>query len=259
MAPGVRKAGRYLRGRNRDIVSDTRSIRFPWPVEVSLMICVVIWGTNFVVLKAALPTMHAQALNFFRMVASLLAVASVHMWASRQLGQGVFELLKLHPVKVIATGILGYTVYQIAFILGLDGTTAGSAALIMASSPVWTAILAVLMGLERLALKAWGGLFVSLAGVAFIILSGQEVSLGVDALKGNLIMLVAAVCWASYTTFNRPLLKRVPAIALTFYGVLFSMVPLAMVAAPYFPESPGPRYAPSFGLPSRFQVPSQRA
>ena len=212
------------------------SRRFPWPVEASLLFCVVIWGTNFVILKAALPSMPAQALNFLRMTASLVAVAAVHVWHTRREGTSVFETLRHDPKRTIAVGILGYTVYQIAFIAGLDRTLAGSAALIMSSSPIWTAVLAAILGYEKLKAAAWAGLAISLVGVTAIILSGQEVDLGADVLTGNLIMVVAAICWASYTTLNRPLLRDIPAVSLTFYGVLVSMLPLLAVSWPYLKE-----------------------
>ncbi|MFT5142261.1 MAG: drug/metabolite transporter (DMT)-like permease [Rhodothermales bacterium] len=200
---------------------------------MSLLFSVLIWGTNFVVLKAALPAMHTQALNLLRILAAFIALSSLHVWSSRRSKTGVFDALKLDPWRVIATGLLGYTVYQVAFIVGLSNTLAGSAALIMASAPIWTAVGSALLRIERLSAAAWGGLFVSLAGTAWIILSGSKVDLGTDVLFGNLVMLLAAMLWAAYTTLNRPLLAHIPAVALTFYGVFFSILPLTVISWPY--------------------------
>ncbi len=207
--------------------------RFPWPVEVSLLFCVVIWGTNFVILKAAIPSMNAQALNLMRMLAALAALTALHTLHVRSEGQGFFETFRLSPGRIIATGLFGFTFYQTVFIVGLDNTLAGSAALIMASAPIWTAILAAMMGLDRLKPVAWGGLFVSLLGVGFIIISGQQVDLGTDVIFGNLVMVLAAMSWAGYTTLNRPLLRNVPAASLTFYGIFLSIIPLAAISWPY--------------------------
>jgi drug/metabolite transporter (DMT)-like permease len=207
--------------------------RFPWPVEVSLLFCVVVWGTNFAVLKAALPAMHPQALNVLRILAAFIALSALHVATSRRSKTGVFDALKLEPWRIIGTGLLGYTAYQVAFIVGLSNTLAGSAALIMASSPIWTAVGSALLRIERLTAAAWAGLFVSLVGTAWIILSGGEVDLGSDVLFGNMVMLLAAMLWAAYTTLNRPLLVRVPALALTFYGVFFSILPLTAISLPF--------------------------
>ncbi|MBO6577279.1 MAG: EamA family transporter [Rhodothermales bacterium] len=207
--------------------------RFPWPVEASLLFCVVIWGTNFVVLKAVMPYMNAMALNLMRILASFIAVFALHLWHTRTHGQTLFQSFREDPWRILATGLLGYTVYQVAFILGLDRTLAGSAALIMASSPIWTASLAALLGIEKLRGLGWVGLIISLFGVGFIIISGQEVDLSTDLLTGNLIMLLAAMCWAAYTTVNRPLLRNTAAVSLTFYGLLVSILPLTAISWPF--------------------------
>ncbi|NNE70032.1 MAG: EamA family transporter [Rhodothermales bacterium] len=209
---------------------------FPWPVEASLLFCVVIWGTNFVVLKAAVPFLNAQSLNLARLLAAFAAVTAVHIWHVRREGQGLLETFRFQTRRVVLVGLFGYTVYQTLFIVGLANTLAGSAALIMASSPVWTAILSVLLGHDRLRPLAWVGLLASLAGVTFIIISGQEVDLGGDMLFGNLIMLAAAISWALYTTLNRPLLRDIPAVSLTFYGLLVSIIPLIAITWPYLDE-----------------------
>lgn len=209
---------------------------FPWPVEASLIFCVVIWGTNFVVLKAAIPFMNAQSLNLARLLAAFAVVAGVHVWHVRREGQGLLETFRFQTGRVVAVGLFGYTVYQVVFIVGLANTLAGSAALIMASAPIWTAILAVVLGHDRLRPLAWLGLVISLAGVTFIIVSGQEVDLGGDVLFGNLIMLLAAMSWAGYTTLNRPLLRDIPAVSLTFYGLLVSIIPLILISWPYLDE-----------------------
>jgi drug/metabolite transporter (DMT)-like permease len=209
-----------------------------WPVEASLVTCVVIWGTNFVVLKAALPTMHPHVLNLFRLTSAFLILGGLHIQRERAAGRSVFSYMRVDPWRILATGILGYLLYQVAFIVGLANTTAGSAALIMASSPVWTAILAFFLGVEILGGGAWLGLILSLAGTATIVLtSHQEVDLGSTALFGNLVMVAAAILWATYTTVNRGLLGRVPPLALTFFGVCFSMLPLIVIGAPYLSDT----------------------
>ncbi len=208
------------------------------PIEVSLIFCVVIWGTNFVILKAALPTMDPQLLNLLRLSSAFLFLGALHVTRERAHGRGVFDYLRQDLWRIIGTGLLGYLVYQVAFIVGLANTSAGSAALIMSSAPVWTAILAFLLGVEILARRAWGGLLLSLIGTATIVFAGpQQVELGSSSLFGNLGMLSAAMLWAAYTTVNRGLLRRVPPLALTFFGVLFAMIPLQIIAAPHWSET----------------------
>ncbi|MEM6783817.1 MAG: DMT family transporter, partial [Bacteroidota bacterium] len=129
------------------------------------------------------------------------------------------------------------------FILGVNLTAAGSAALIMASTPVWTALMARVGGQERLSGRAWLGLAVSLAGTVVVILAGgKTLDLGIDdlgsgKLLGNLLMLAAALFWGLYTVLSKPFMARgASPNGLAFYAVMVALP--GMYAFHHF--GPGP-------------------
>jgi drug/metabolite transporter (DMT)-like permease len=208
----------------------------PSPADLLLLLVVLVWGTDFSVLKWALAAMHPHVANALRFVVSagvLGAVYGVRCW---QRGTPFLGPLRTHWQAVIPLGLLGFGAHQAAFVVGLNHTTAGSAALIMATNPLWTAVLGWAAGTERLGRGAWGGLLVALTGAGFVIAAGSaDVAVGSGTLFGNGVMLVAAMLWGSYTALAKQLVDRASILAITFFGVLAALPVLLAVGAVYEP------------------------
>jgi drug/metabolite transporter (DMT)-like permease len=202
-----------------------------------LLLVVIIWGINFPIVKDALDAMHPFVLNVFRFIVATLILGAILLLKKRKAGEPTWQALRAHTTVIVALGLLGSFVYQVFFILGIDGTTAGNSALIMASSPVWTALIGVIFAFERLRLGAWLGLLFSLIGTFLIVMAGgQTISLQADYFTGNILTLCAAVCWGAYTAFSRPITRNVDPLRLTFLGLLCALPLLIGIALPYFEQ-----------------------
>jgi drug/metabolite transporter (DMT)-like permease len=176
--------------------------------EASLALMVAIWGLNFAVAKRALATIDPLAFNALRYP---IASGFVYFVLRRQ-GQAV-GLLREDIPRVLFLGILGNTLYQLAFILGLDLTTAGSGSLMLAVMPVFVLLLEMSTG-TRHGPRAWTGALASIVGVALVSRAALHFA-GAEALLGNLLMIVAAACWALYTQGSQPLIRRYGAVHAT--------------------------------------------
>lgn len=193
--------------------------------DFALLLVVLIWGLNFPIIKVALETMPPYVVNAFRFAVSAAVLGGIHGWRTRDEPGGFWAPMREHGWTVVGLGLLGYVVYQWCFIVGVNATSAGSAALIISSSPVWTAIIARVLGMERLPLGAWGGLALSLAGTILVVVAGHNApNFANDTLFGNTLMLGGALLWAAYTVLSRPVLKAgVSATGLAFFGILLSL------------------------------------
>src|SRR5688572_32025030 len=99
-------------------------------------------------------------------------------------------------MKLFALGLLGNTVYQSLFITGMAHTRAGNAALILATTPLCTAILGRIRKQEYFTTPGVCGLFLAFAGIVIIIISGQgDVSIG-ETVLGDSLLLITTVCWS---------------------------------------------------------------
>ena len=202
-----------------------------------LLFVVTVWGTNFVVMKVILEVMHPHVVNVFRIISAGLALLYLHHRRQRDMGQTFFQPLREYPVELVTIGVLGWFMYQIAFIVGLDNTTAGTAAIIMASLPLWTALISVMLRVERLTHVGWLGIVVTMVGTGMVILSGDAtVSVGGEYLFGNLIMLSAALLWGLNTVLTRRLVHRVSPVGITILALLVSLPLLSAVSIPYWSE-----------------------
>ena len=212
-----------------------RSFFVRWKSEAQLLFVVLVWGSNFVVVKLVLDVMDPHVMNIFRILSAGLFLGFVHYKRQRSRGQTFFEPIRQFPFELIRIGLIGSVFYQIAFILGIDHTTAGSAALIMASIPLWTALLSALLLKERLTRVIWMGLLLSISGTLVVVLSGnQNVDLGSEYLLGNVIILGAALLWGTNTVYTKSLVDRVTPVGIATLGLIVSIPFLAAVSIPFW-------------------------
>jgi drug/metabolite transporter (DMT)-like permease len=96
--------------------------------------------------------------------------------------------------------------------------TAGAASLLIASTPIWTALAARFWLHEKLTAIGWCGVLVSFAGVA-LISSGEGA--GIRLSPQALIILAAAVTSAVYMILQKHYLGRYSALEFTAYSIWF--------------------------------------
>jgi len=117
---------------------------------------------------------------------------------------------------LILTGLIGITFYNLALNYGETRVTAGAASLLIASTPIWTALFAMVVLRERLTAAGWCGILLSFAGVA-LIASGE--SQGIHLSPQALIVLSAALASAIYIVMQKRFLDRYSALEFTAYSI----------------------------------------
>lgn len=193
--------------------------------DAALLVVVLIWGLNFPVIKVPLEVMHPFTVNLFRFVVSSGVLGGLWAAEARRMSRPFFSVFAERPWSIIGLGMVGHVGYQVLFILGVSQTSAGNAALIIASSPMWTALLGHVFGIDHLRAKQWSGLVLSFAGVIVVVLAGSgALVFSNETFLGNVLMLVGAFFWALYTVLSRPVLIRgTPPLGLTFFAVLAAL------------------------------------
>jgi drug/metabolite transporter (DMT)-like permease len=163
-----------------------------------LVVC-LIWGVNFSVMKLAIAQIPALPFTAVR-----FTLASLLLWLALRVIEGPARLASADLRRLVILGVVGNTFYQIAFILGLANTTATNSALIVATVPTVVAVIAGLMGFERVTARMWCGIGLGTLGVGLVIAaSGVEFSTG--TLRGDLLTVLGVLCWAGYTVGLRRL------------------------------------------------------
>jgi len=130
------------------------------------------------------------------------------------------------------SGLLGFAAYNVTLVYGQDTVSAGTAGLLHASIPVFTALLAVAFLKERLEGLAWAGIAVSFAGVALISV-GEGGGLRFD--QGALLVLLSGVSASLYFVVQKPYLERYSALEFTSYSIWAG----TLFLSPFLPELVG--------------------
>lgn len=193
--------------------------------EAGLGLMVLIWGVNFAVVKWALEVFDPLGFNALRYVlASALVFAVLR-------GRGRLRLPDRADVpRIVLLGLVGNTMYQIAFILGVDATRAGNASLMLALVPVFVLVFAWRRD-GRPTTAAWLGAALSVVGVAAVSWSTLEVD-GASTLRGDLIMIGAALVWAIYTVEARPLIERYGSVQTTAWTLWVGAIGIFAIGVP---------------------------
>ena len=185
------------------------------------------WGTNFVLagpILADLPPLWAAAMRFVLGAVLMFTIAGVRR-------EKLLGLLKRHAAVYLLLGAVGIGGFNLFFFFALKTTSANSAALIMATNPLLTALLAVALLGERLTNRHLVALPLALIGVAVVISQGNMHKLeSLNFARGDLLMLAANLCWALYNVLVRRFMPQGSAIANTSWVMAAGAILLTAVA-----------------------------
>lgn len=186
--------------------------RFTSRTLVALSFTLVVWASAFAGIRASLRAYSPANLAILRFLIASLVLA---IYA----GIAHFRRPELRDIPGLAlTGAIGITFYNLALNYGETRVTAGAASLLIASTPIWTALAARFWLHEKLTVIGWCGVVVSFAGVALISSGeGQGIRLSSQAL----IILTAAVASALYMILLKHYLGIYSALEFTAYSIWF--------------------------------------
>ena len=119
------------------------------------------------------------------------------------------------PALALA-GLLAFSAFTVLLGYGQLTVPAGTASLLIATIPAFTALWAVAFLRERLRAMGWAGVAVSFLGVAMISF-GEGKGFGIE--PGALLVLLAALSASAYFALQKPYLRRYGAFEFTAYAV----------------------------------------
>jgi len=179
-----------------------------------MLMTVLLWAINLSLIKIGLRELSPHGFNAIR-----LTIASLVYIILLAVGRGKFTLAKGDGLKAVGLGILGITAYQLFFIEAISQTNASTASVIMATSPIFIALLSTAMGQERIPWAGWVGIVISFAGFFFVIANGSgRPVFNWNGMRGPLFIILANICWAAYTVFSKPVLERNSPVGLAAVG-----------------------------------------
>lgn len=193
-----------------------------------------IWGGMYVVTKYVLAYVPPLTLVLMREAIGAAALFAV-------VGATRTRLVERRDLPFVGLlGFVGLFVSIVAQYVGTDLSNAANGALITSATPAFMVLFARPILGERLTAARLVGLVVATVGVGLTVLVGGEgdPTAGRNPALGNLLLLVAALTWALYSTLGRVAAARYPVVVTTAYataiGALFTAlcVPFELAATP---------------------------
>jgi len=137
-------------------------------------------------------------------------------------------------VPIAIFGILQFGVLIVLINYGLAHITAARAALLFASFPLITMILAAALGREKLTLLKSAGVLLTILGVGITlgekIFDGTSTDSWPNSFLGEGAVLLAAFCGALCSVLFKPYLQRYPTLSVGAYSMLASVAFLMFLA-----------------------------
>ena len=127
----------------------------------------VFWAGNFIVVKGAIEVLPPVGFSFLR-----YCLAAATLLVLLRVREGAIRVPRGDVLKILALGALGFGCYQILWPVALQSIPAGDSALLIAATPVMTALLAMAVGADTPNGVKLIGAFISFAGVALVIGAG---------------------------------------------------------------------------------------
>jgi drug/metabolite transporter (DMT)-like permease len=193
----------------------------------SLVLTTLFWGGTFIAGRQLAADLSPANSSFLR-----FAIASLSLLIIIKLSGKKFIIPRRGQwFTLFLLGLTGIFGYNICFFTGLKYISAGRAALIIAFTPLTITMLAALFTDERLNLKQFGGILISLLGALLVISNGnpQQLFQG-DIGPGEKALLGCVLSWAIYSIIGRSLLTELSPLVAVCYSSIAGTLLLAIPA-----------------------------
>lgn len=190
---------------------------------------IFVWGTTFVSTKVLLVSLSPPWILLLRFSIGFIVLCALRPRALR-LDERKHELL------FAAAGATGIAAYYLLENVALLFTTATAVGVIVAASPLFTAIISAILG-DRSSLNArfFVGFLLAMGGLVVVGIGaepdGAAASLGETSLFGDFLALLAALVWAAYSILVQRIAslgyETIAATKRTFFWGLVFIVPIS--------------------------------
>lgn len=188
-----------------------------------LIMCITIWGSNFVFGKILIDYFSPSTIAMLR-----LLMIVFFLWTLKKLFYKEKQSIpKGYTVWIILFGICGVFINHWTFYRGLVTADPTAAALILATTPIVASILATIFLKEKFTGKMAIGSLIAMTGVAYVATNGNFANIQID--QGLWWIVGTMVTFAMMIIITRYLGDKVDPFYVTYYGSIVGLI----VAIPF--------------------------
>jgi drug/metabolite transporter (DMT)-like permease len=182
---------------------------------------VVVWGASFIATKVVLRDISPVTVVWLRFAMGVV-ILGIAVAARKQ-----FSLLNKNEWPYFALlGFLGISFHQWLQSNALQTSEAGTTAWIVATTPVFMALLGWIVLKEKLGWMKIAGILLAFVGVLVVVYDGDlsAISLRSFGKPGDILILISAINWTVFSVISRKGLRQHPATFMMFYIMLIGWV-----------------------------------
>lgn len=197
-----------------------------WLPPFVALLLVLLWGSNFSVIKLLMDTLPAEAVLFARYIVTPLCAIAALCWpyGLRWPIPSLRDALHLAGLAVLI-----HVLHVSMMMHAIERSTAFSSALISACGPLFTLLIVRLTGSLRFSRVQLVGVGMAFAGV--LIFLSDKLGTASSQSVGDVLLLVATVLFSIYSVVSAPVIERVGALQVMAYTTLLASLPILLMNA----------------------------
>jgi drug/metabolite transporter (DMT)-like permease len=204
---------------------------------VLLLLCNLMWASQFVLVKIVQEQMGPVAATAFPMLIATILLWPIVRWESRAVArENKVKIDRKDWLRFMLIGVLGQVVAQLFITWGLRFSLASNAALLMLALPIATTVMAYFILGETMSPIRWLSFGLAVAGV--VECSGVDWKsldfAGKGYLLGNFLIFVSVCGSAFYNVYSKKLLEKYTPLQVLLYSYYF--VNLFLLPITFFTE-----------------------
>ncbi|MEU6190499.1 DMT family transporter [Nocardia sp. NPDC047038] len=193
----------------------------------SVVMAALLWSSSYAVTKLVLTDVGPLSIGAIR-----FTLAAVLL--------GIIMFLRRNPAVrpdarrrrlIYLSGLLGITAYFVLENIGVELSTASDASLIVATYPLMTMLLELVVFRSRMPPLRVGGVLLATLGAFLVVHNGADVG-GSGRWSGDILLLLGGLVWAGYNMLGKYAGHGQDAVTVTYYqtmagaaGFLFASLP----------------------------------
>ena len=196
----------------------------PLLIDLGLLAVAVMWASTFTLFKIAWRDIDPVAFTAVRFAVMFAFSVAILIISRSRVRPSRTDLPAL-----AASGLTGFFLYQMGFVLGLDRTSALASAILISTHPIFSVIFMWLVRRERPLPGEVGGVLLGFLGVAVFLRAWDAFA---AARVGDLLSLGAAASFGAYGVINQRLHAQSPPRELMSYGLALGGLLTTLVGIP---------------------------
>jgi drug/metabolite transporter (DMT)-like permease len=146
---------------------------------------------------------------------------------------GGFSVARQDIPRLCLISLIGIFGYTSGSIFGFAYVTSAIGGIVISTQPLLIALLASMVGAERLTLATVTGFIVSFAGSLYLFSDGAQIGLSHSSMiTGGLLVFISGAFWAVYVIYSRSLIQAYGSVKISLLSLALAALPALLFISP---------------------------